>query len=183
MSQEEYVVLVDEQNKPIGKALKSVIHTKNTPLHRGFSVFLFNSKKQLLLQQRSSTKKTWPLVWSNSCCGHPLPNESVLDAAYRRLDLELGLKPFQIKNLSIKIPDYRYRFERNGVTENEICPILVGFLEDSPILNPAEVENYKWIDWDSFLEIVKKGDTSFSEWSLEEASLLQKLNMKNPFLP
>jgi isopentenyl-diphosphate delta-isomerase len=107
----------------------------------------------------------------------------VLDAAYRRLDLELGLKPFQIKNLSIKIPDYRYRFERNGVIENEICPILVGFLEDSPILNPAEVENYKWIDWDSFLEIVKKGDTSFSEWSLEEASLLQKLNMKNPFLP
>ena len=87
----EFVVLINEKNEAIGKALKSEVHTDKTPLHRGFSVFLFNSKKQLLLQQRSSQKITWPLIWSNSCCGHPLPAESVLEAAKRRLSFELNL--------------------------------------------------------------------------------------------
>lgn len=179
---EEKVVLVDENNNPIGTALKSLVHTSQTPLHRGFSVFLFNSKKQLLLQQRAKIKKTWPLVWSNSCCGHPLPQEEILPAAYRRLKFELGLEKTQLKNLSVKIPDYQYRFEREGVVENEICPILVGFLEQDPTINPQEVEAFKWIDWEEFLKIAKNGDKSFSEWSLEEALLLEKLNKKSVFL-
>jgi len=68
----EKVVLVDEENNVLGTTDKSTVHTANTPLHRGFSAFIFNSKQEILLQQRSKYKKTWPLVWSNSCCGHPM---------------------------------------------------------------------------------------------------------------
>src|SRR5258708_6704908 len=88
---EEYVVLVDDHNNVLSTAPKLPTHNHNTPLHRGFSVFLFNTKGQLLLQQRSHTKKTWPLVWSNSICGHPLLDETPIDAAKRRLQFELGI--------------------------------------------------------------------------------------------
>ncbi len=169
----ELVVLVDDQNQPIGTALKSEVHTNKTPLHRGFSVFLFNSKNELLLQQRSSQKKTWPLVWSNSCCGHPLPDENILEAAKRRIKFELNIK--EVKNLSIKIPNYRYKFERDGVVENEICPILTGFLDSKPQSNPHEVESFKWIKWQDFLKIAKDKNPDFSEWSLQEALLLDEL--------
>jgi isopentenyl-diphosphate delta-isomerase len=67
----ELVVLVDENNTVLGTMPKSEVHGAETPLHRAFSIFLFNAEKKLLLQQRSHVKKTWPLAWSNSCCGHP----------------------------------------------------------------------------------------------------------------
>src|SRR5438067_12237108 len=93
---QEEVVLVNEQNEPVGTSEKLVTHNSQTPLHRGFSVFLFNTNGELLLQQRSSKKKTWPLVWSNSCCGHPQLNETSIDAAKRRLRHELGIKDTQL---------------------------------------------------------------------------------------
>ena len=90
-TEEEHVVLVDENNVVLGTTPKATVHTDNTPLHRGFSVFLFNDKNELLLQQRSHLKKTWPLAWSNSCCGHPALNESNEDAVKRRVQFELGI--------------------------------------------------------------------------------------------
>src|SRR3990167_8891323 len=88
----EEVVLVDEKNSVLGTAPKDAVHTKNTPLHRGFSLFLFNSKKELLLTKRAQSKKAFPGVWTNTVCGHPEPEESAVDAALRRLEQELGLK-------------------------------------------------------------------------------------------
>jgi isopentenyl-diphosphate delta-isomerase len=90
----EAVVLVDEDNQVLGTMPKADVHGETTPLHRGFSCFIFRARDgHLLLQQRSAKKKTWPLSWSNSCCGHPDLTESAVQAARRRLNYELGLQP------------------------------------------------------------------------------------------
>jgi isopentenyl-diphosphate delta-isomerase len=167
----ENVVLVNEKNEVLGLAPKATVHTENTPLHRAFSVFVFNSKKELLLQQRSSSKKTWPLIWSNSCCGHPGENESVENAANRRLKFELNL---EVTNLQVIIPDYKYRFSHLGIVENEICPVLVAFCDTQPNPNPDEVENVKWISWQEFIKNIKENKLKLSEWCVEESELLGK---------
>ncbi len=95
----EEVVLVDENNTVLGMAPKSSVHGETTPLHRGFSLFLFDRAGRLLLQQRSHSKITWPLVWSNSVCGHPALDESNVDAARRRLAYELGMNATHIEEV------------------------------------------------------------------------------------
>jgi isopentenyl-diphosphate delta-isomerase len=170
-SDEEYVVLVDETNQVIGTTSKSEVHHLETPRHRGFSSFIFNSKGELLLQQRSKTKKTWPLVWSNTCCGHPKLEEPGVEAADRRLRYELGL---EVNNLEEIVPDYKYCFTRYGVTENEFCPVIVGFSDQHPEINPDEVEAVKWIKWEDFLRNIRQNPQDWSEWCIEEAELLEK---------
>jgi isopentenyl-diphosphate delta-isomerase len=169
---EELVVLVDEFDTPIGTMPKSEVHGEKTPLHRAFSCFLFNSKGQLLLQQRSSAKKTWPLIWSNSCCGHPLPNELRIDAVLRRLDDELNIQSVYDVHMVAK---YRYCFSRFGVMENEICPIFVGFYdyETEPDYNPDEVEDTKWINFDDFVIETENNPQDWSEWCVEETQILK----------
>jgi isopentenyl-diphosphate delta-isomerase len=165
----EYVVLVDEQNNEVGTVDKETVHTANTPLHRGFSVFLFNSKNELLLTQRSHAKKTFPGVWTNTICGHPAPNETVIDGAKRRLKTELGLDITSIK----EVAPYRYRFaDQNGIVENEICPVLIAYTDDKPNPNPHEVAGWTWILWQDFLKNLKKNPAGFSPWCVEEAKLV-----------
>ena len=164
----EEVVLVNEGNNVLGTMSKSEVHGAKTPLHRGFSLFLFDKRGQLLLQQRSGTKKTWPLVWSNSVCGHPALNESSVDAAKRRLLFELGMLATHIE----EVAPYRYSFVRDGVMENEICPILVGFTDEEPKINREEVEATRWVKWEDFLEEIKSKPGLYSEWCEEEALLL-----------
>lgn len=165
------VVLVDENNKVLGTAPKLETHNANTPLHRGFSVFLFDSKGNLLLQQRSKTKKTFPLVWSNSCCGHPSLNESSVDAAKRHLEHELGIRNADVFEI---IPDYRYKVSMNNVFENEICPILICFTNQKPNVNKDEVENLRWVPWEKFLIEIENDTNAYSLWSQQEAKLLSK---------
>lgn len=171
----ELVVLVDEKNNPIGTAEKATVHSTNTPLHRAFSLFLFNSKRQLLLTKRASTKKTFPGVWTNTVCGHLAPDESVTDAAKRRLNHELGIMNNEIRDLR-EVAPYRYRFaDKNGIVENEICPILVGYYNGDP--NPAsgEVDEWKWMSWLEFLKVIKNDTDVYSPWCKEEALILQKI--------
>lgn len=164
----ELVVLVDESNSVLGTMPKSEVHRAETPLHRGFSLFLFNGTGEVLLQQRSAAKKTWPLVWSNSCCGHPALGESNADAARRRLQEELGMRAVSIQEIS----PYRYKCSRDGVMENEICPILAGFSNDEPRLNPVEVEAVRWMPWRSFLKEIETHADRYSLWCVEEARIL-----------
>lgn len=166
----EYVVLVDEKNTALGTMDKYEAHFADTPLHRGFSVFLFTSKGELLLQKRSEKKKTWPLIWSNSCCGHPMMDERVIDAGKRRLSFELNLTSI---DLSIILPSYRYRYEHKGVVENEICPVMIGFTDELPIPNPDEVAETRYVPWKKFLEEISSPN-EYSEWCVEEAQLLEK---------
>ncbi len=164
----EEVVLVDEDNRVQGTTTKIGVHGAQTPLHRGFSLFLFNHKGELLLQQRSAKKKTWPLVWSNTVCGHPKLNESNVDAARRRLALELGMEATQIE----EIAPYRYTFVRDGIMENEICPILVGLTDQEPKSNPEEVAGTRWVLWNEFLTEITANPGQYSEWCEEEARIL-----------
>ena len=165
----ELVVLVDEVNNVIGTADKNTVHTKNTPLHRGFSVFIFNSKKLLLLTRRALTKKTFPGVWTNTVCGHPRPNENVVAAAKRRLKAELGLEIEDIKEVS----PYRYRFtDQNGIVENEICPVLIGYTDTDPQPVSSEISFWKWMEWEKFVQEITSNPQGYSPWCREEAKLI-----------
>lgn len=164
----EHVVIVDENNRPVGTRNKNDAHHASTPLHRGFSVFLFDRSRRTLLQQRGFGKITWPGVWSNACCGHPQLHESTLDAMRRRLDDELGLTDV---DLTVLLPDYRYRFAHNGIVENEFCPVAVGIVDEPPRPNPDEVHAIRWIDWEAFLAEIE-AESDYSDWCVEEAILL-----------
>ncbi|MBI4096175.1 MAG: isopentenyl-diphosphate Delta-isomerase [Candidatus Levybacteria bacterium] len=168
---EEYVVLVDKNNKVLGTSPKLTTHNANTPLHRAFSLFLFNSKGELLLAQRSSKKKTFPLVWSNSCCGHPMLNESNENAVKRRTKLELGI---ELKNVHEILPDFAYKAEMNGIVENEICPVFIAFSDQKPIINKNEVENVRCVKWEDFLKEINDKPGTYSVWCEMETKLLSK---------
>lgn len=176
----EHVVLLDDTLKPIGSKPKSQVHHANTPLHLAFSIFLFNSKGEVLLQQRAATKKTWPGIWSNSVCGHPQPGESLLGAAKRRLQYELAITLPQNK-LRIILKDYRYRYSLYGVVENELCPVIVAHYDGPIAPNPSEVASVQWVDWKAFLKTIQKPN-EFSQWCVEEAQLLNRNPQFNKFL-
>ncbi|MEK7447330.1 MAG: isopentenyl-diphosphate Delta-isomerase [Patescibacteria group bacterium] len=166
----EEVVLVDEENNVLKTVLKSEVHSEDTPLHRAFSSFIFNGNGDLLIQQRSHKKKTWPMVWSNTCCGHPSLDENNIEAATRRLEEELGIGVEELEEVS----PYRYQFVQNGIMENEICPILVGFTKDNPKINDNEVENTQWIRWEDFLRETNIYPGKYSPWCMEQAKILNK---------
>ena len=165
----ELVVLVDDQNTPIGTAPKETVHTKDTPLHRAFSLFLFNSKKQILLTKRAGTKKTFPGVWTNTVCGHLAPEETTIQSAARRLKDELGITGVTLREVS----PYRYRFaDKNGIVENEICPIVIGVYDGDPVPHPGEVDEWKWVNWEWFLRDIQTNPEPYSPWCVEEAEIL-----------
>ena len=171
---------MDEQDREIGTELKSKVHHKNTPLHRAFSLFLFDHpsdkpsdwlRGKILATQRAESKKTWPNVWSNSLCGHPSPGESREDGIVRRVREELGC---EIKDLK-KVSDYRYRFERDGMVENEICPVYMATIDGEVAPNSKEVQAWGWFEWQDFLDELKLDDENkWTEWSKEEAQLVDQ---------
>jgi isopentenyl-diphosphate delta-isomerase len=107
------------------------------------------------------------LTWSNSCCGHPAVDESNEAAAARRLGAELGLTVDPSEIVMI-LPDYRYRFEKDGVVENEFCPVMVVQVDQAPKLNPAEVEAVRWVSWLEFVAEVTRFPDRYSPWCIEE---------------
>lgn len=168
---DEYIVLVNNKNHPKGTLPKLLAHNANTPLHRGFSVFLFDNLGNILLQQRSKNKITWPLAWSNSCCGHPKWKESSVHAAKRRLAFELNITDAKIY---LALPNYKYRYEKNGVVENELCPVMVAFTSQKPRANHNEVEAIRWMKWIEWVKKAKTNPKNYTPWSIEETILLHK---------
>lgn len=169
---DDKIVFVDENDIPIGTGDKLHSHTGDTELHRAFSIFLFNPKGEFLLQQRALSKKTWPGVWSNSCCGHVKLHESYERAAKRRLKQELELSGVE---LMLMLPDFRYRAEKDGIVENEICPVFVGFTDNMPVPNPDEVEAVEWVSWSGFVASLDDPETQISPWAVLEAKELSNL--------
>ena len=165
----EHVVLLNDAYEPIGTMPKAQVHGADTPLHRAFSLFIFKPTGELLLQQRSGTKVAFPLVWSNSCCGHPLPDEGYENAAIRRAAFELGMKDLQP---TMAIPDYRYKASMHGIMENEFCPVLVAVTEGEPVSNPDEVEATRWIPWAEWVRETTEHPENYSPWCVEETRLL-----------
>lgn len=142
------VILVNEADEQIGIESKLQAH-KSGALHRAFSVFLFakdqNSNLQVLMQQRALDKYHCGGLWTNTCCSHPQPEESVIDAGLSRLDEELGIKLAKgaLKDVGSFI--YEAKFD-NGLIEHELDHVLVGFVDlDLKInINNSEVANYRW---------------------------------------
>ena len=145
---EAEVILVDEKDNEKGKELKSVAHEKGV-LHRAFSIFIYNENAEILLQQRALNKYHSPGLWTNACCSHPRPGESVLEAAARRLKEELG---FETELEIIGNFIYRHKFE-NGLTEHEYDHVLAGRYDGLIIPDYAEVMS---TDFKSIEEINKE---------------------------
>lgn len=174
----DQIILVDSNNKAIGFAPKLASHHGATPLHRAFSCFIFNSAGQLLVTRRATTKKVFPGIWTNSCCGHPQPHEETTQAVIRRTNQELGLtiQPQLI------LPNFRYQARYRGIVENEICPVYVARSDDEPQLNPEEVHSYRWMGWSEFLADIARRPWRYSLWSRKEAVLLQNTPQLIEFL-
>mgnify|MGYP000850939622 CR=1 FL=1 len=137
---EEQVILVNENDEQIGLMPKMEAHEKAV-LHRAFSVFVFNSKNQLMLQQRAADKYHSPLLWTNTCCSHQRNGESNIEAGKRRLQEEMGFV-CELEEKTSFI--YKAPFD-NGLTEHELDHIMVGYYSDNPLINKEEVEDFKWM--------------------------------------
>jgi isopentenyl-diphosphate delta-isomerase len=136
------LILVDEQDRQLGNLNKALCHEGRGILHRAFSLLIFNSKGQLLLQQRARTKRLWPGYWSNSCCSHPRWGESLESATARRLHEELGLRcelQFLFKF------QYQAQFDATGA-ENELCSVYAGRCNQPPRINREEIMDWRWVD-------------------------------------
>ncbi len=137
---EEKVILVDTNDNPIGLMNKLEAHEKAL-LHRAFSVFILNDKKELMLQQRARHKYHSPLLWTNTCCSHQRENETNIQAGIRRIREEMGFVT-GLKEMFHFI--YKAPFD-NGLTEHELDYVMLGFYNDIPVINKDEVESWKWM--------------------------------------
>ena len=138
--EEEQVILVNELDQQIGLMAKLEAHEKAI-LHRAFSVFVLNDKNEIMLQQRAHQKYHSPLLWTNTCCSHQRDGETNIQAGSRRLYEEMGFKT-ELKELFNFI--YKAPFD-NGLTEHELDHVMIGYYNDKPMINPEEVEDWKWM--------------------------------------
>lgn len=137
---EEQVILVNENDEPIGLMPKMEAHEK-AALHRAFSVFILNSKNEIMLQQRAAAKYHSPLLWTNTTCSHQRAGETNLEAGNRRLMEEMGFTT-ELKELFSFI--YKAPFD-NGLTEHELDHVMIGYYNDEPKINREEAESWKWM--------------------------------------
>ena len=147
------------------------MHHESTPLHLAFSCWLFDpAGERVLLTRRAAAKRTWPLVWTNSFCGHPGPGEAADDAVRRRAADELGV---DLGELSLELPDFRYTARMaSGVTENEVCPVFTATLDGDPQPDPAEVDSFAWVPWSTLAAAVADDPERYSPWMRLQLPLL-----------
>jgi len=156
---DEYLILVDENDQQWGK-MEKLKGDQMGLLHRAFSIFIFNSKGQLLLQQRATDKYHSANLWSNTCCSHPQFGEAMPQATKRRLQEEMGLDctlTFAFKFV------YKVDFS-NGLSEHECDHVYFGYSDALPQANPLEVQNYKYIGLNELQEELSKNANNYSEW-------------------
>lgn len=154
------LILVDKDDNEVGSGEKLKCHLGEGILHRAFSIFIFNNKNELLLQQRGKEKLLWPLYWSNTCCSHPRKGEDYVKAAERRLKEEMG---FSCPVEFVGKFQYQVPYENIG-SENELCGVLAGVYNNGVIANPSEVEDWKWVDYKDLLDDVYKNPDKYTPW-------------------
>ncbi|MDC9723346.1 MAG: isopentenyl-diphosphate Delta-isomerase [Urechidicola sp.] len=156
---EELVILVNENDEQLGLMPKMEAHEKAI-LHRAFSVFTFNKKGELLLQQRAASKYHSPLLWTNTCCSHQRNGESNIDAGKRRLQEEMGF----VCNLE-EVFSFVYKapFD-NGLTEHELDHVMVGTYNETPKINKEEVENFKWMTVENIKKDMEVHPEIYTAW-------------------
>ena len=156
---EEFVVLIDENDQELGLMEKQQAHEAGL-LHRAFSVFVFNAKGELLLQQRAADKYHSPLLWTNTCCSHPRAGESYLEAAHRRLNEEMGFD-CELEEKFHFI--YKARLEEK-LFEHELDHVFVGYYDGEIKINREEVEEFKWMKMEELIEDMNVNPQNYTIW-------------------
>jgi len=155
----QQVILVNQKDEEIGIEEKIKAHLDGK-LHRAFSVLVFNSKMELLIQQRSKSKYHSSGLWSNTVCSHPRPRKNIIKEAHKRLKEEMG---FNCPIRKLFVFHYRRGFE-NGLIEDEIDHVFIGKYEGKICPNPKEVLNYKWITIKELKNDIAKNPDQYTYW-------------------
>jgi isopentenyl-diphosphate Delta-isomerase len=155
----EHVTLVDLDDNPIGTMEKLEAHRKGL-LHRAFSILLFNSKGEMLLQKRALSKYHSGGLWTNTCCSHPLPDEDMHAAARRKLKQEMGIE---------LQPEFAYKFIYKasldkGLVEHECDHVFLGSFDGTPTINPEEVEDWKYSNMHALRSDISKHPQRYTSW-------------------
>ncbi|MES2800565.1 MAG: isopentenyl-diphosphate Delta-isomerase [Bacteroidota bacterium] len=159
MINEDFLILVNEKDQPWGKLEKSLVHQLGI-LHRAFSVFVFNSQGELLLQQRADDKYHSGGLWTNSCCSHPRYGEELAHAVERRLMEEMGINC--ATNFEFGFV-YKAEFE-NGLKEHEYDHVFFGVCDLTPCPDESEVKNWKYIDMYALEAELKNNPQKYTAW-------------------
>lgn len=175
---DDLVVLLDAAHRPVGTASKVAVHTADTPLHLAFSTYLFDRAGRFLMTRRAVGKLTFPGVWTNSACGHPAPGEDPVAAVHRRVGGELGVA---VTGLRCVLPDFAYTAtDTRGTVENEFCPVYAGLVEGHPDPDPAEVEQWEWIDWPDMVTAAAAAPQLISPWAALQVGRLVTADFTPP---
>ena len=158
--QDELLILVDREDNELGFSSKAECHSGTGLLHRAFSVFIFNSSGQVLLQQRSQHKDLWSLYWSNSCCSHPRQGEQIENAAHRRMAEELSID-CELHYLYKFF--YQESFEGKG-SEHELCSVFVGRFDGKISININEIADWKFIDTEELSRSIDQHPEKYTPW-------------------
>ena len=156
----EQLILVDDLDREIGFKAKTEAHTGKGVLHRAFSVFVFNSANEVLLQQRSLSKMLWPGYWSNACCSHPRRGETMAEAVTRRLEQELGFAcPVE----------YLYKFKYHALyegigAEHELCSVYYGRYDGAVDVNVNEIAAWRFVGVTALERELKSKPETFTPW-------------------
>ena len=156
---EEQVILVNENDEQIGLMAKLEAHEKAV-LHRAFSVFIFNTKNELMLQKRAAHKYHSPNLWTNTCCSHQRDGETNIEAGTRRLQDEMGFVADLEESISFI---YKAPFD-NGLTEHEFDHVMIGYYNDEPKINFDEVSDWKWMSLEDVKVDIAMHPELYTEW-------------------
>ncbi len=163
--EEEYVVLVDEDDNEVGVEEKYAAHIFPGKLHRAFSIFILNDRGQVLIQKRNQLKVTWPGFLSNSCYSHPRPEEPIKLAAQRRLEEELGFTCEVDFLFKFKYPA-PYQYSRKW-GEYEFDHVFLGHHNGSVYPHPKEVDDLAFVDVYELLNDIKANEHIYTPWLKE----------------
>ena len=159
---EEYVILVDQNDNPIGKEEKVKCHLPNGKLHRAFSALIFNGEGKLLLTKRSESKMLWPNDWDGTVASHPRESETYVSSAERRMPEEIGIG---CKVSYVNKFEYHVPYKDIG-SENEICGTLIGTIDsfDNSRLIKDEISDIKWINPDELKNELEQNRDAYCPW-------------------
>ena len=152
------IILVDEKDNQIGTGKKSKIH-KEGRLHRAFSILIFNSKGELLLQKRAKTKYHSGGLWTNTCCSHPRAGEDLRGAARKRLKEEMGIEAELEEKFS-----FIYKVKLGDLTEHEFDHVFMGKFNGKPEINPEEADDWKWMGIQKLKKDIKENPENYAFW-------------------
>ncbi|QXJ20574.1 isopentenyl-diphosphate Delta-isomerase [Actinomadura graeca] len=159
----EEIVLLNADDEAVGTAPKAESHHRETPYHLAFSCYVVDGEDRVLITRRALGKRTFPGVWTGSCCGHPGPGEALRGAVVRRLRDELGLPDGSLESLTPVLPGFHYRaVAEDGTVEHERCPVVRAVVPSgAPVrVNSEEVEAAEWWTWEQCLDLAGRPESS-----------------------